>query len=85
MSKKNYKLDPAWYYDTSLFIAWDAALKITGVDLEPLTDPDRERCKRRSSMKYFAIESESESEIFRNRNWFPRSHYPPPPTKKKKK
>ena len=36
---KNYKLDPAWYY-TSPGIAWDAALKITGVELELLTDPD---------------------------------------------
>ena len=36
---KNYKLDPAWYY-TSPSIAWDAALKMTGVELELLTDPD---------------------------------------------
>ena len=36
---KNYKLDPAWYY-TSPGIAWDAALKITGIELELLTDPD---------------------------------------------
>ena len=36
---KNYKLDPAWYY-TSPGIAWDAALKMTGVELELLTDPD---------------------------------------------
>ena len=35
----NYKLDPAWYY-TSPGIAWDAALKMTGVELELLTDPD---------------------------------------------
>ena len=36
---KNYKLDPAWYY-TSPGIAWDVALKMTGVELELLTDPD---------------------------------------------
>ena len=36
---KNYKLDPAWYY-TSPGIAWDAALKMTGTELELLTDPD---------------------------------------------
>ena len=36
---KNYKLDPAWYY-TSPGIAWDAALKMTGVELELLTDSD---------------------------------------------
>ena len=36
---KNYKLDPAWYY-TSPGIAWKAALKMTGVELELLTDPD---------------------------------------------
>ena len=35
----NYKLDPAWYF-TSPGIAWDAALKMTGVELELLTDPD---------------------------------------------
>ena len=36
---KNYKLDPAWYYTTPS-IAWDAALKMTGIELELLTDPD---------------------------------------------
>ena len=36
---KNYKLDPAWYY-TSPGIVWDAALKMTGVELELLTDPN---------------------------------------------
>ena len=36
---KNYKLDPAHYY-TSPGLAWDAALKMTGVELELLTDPD---------------------------------------------
>ena len=36
---KNYKLDPAWYY-TSPGLTWDAALKMTGVELELLTDPD---------------------------------------------
>ena len=36
---KNYKLDPAWYF-ISPGIAWDAALKMTGVELELLTDPD---------------------------------------------
>ena len=36
---KNYKLDPAWYY-TAPGLAWDAALKITEVNLELLSDPD---------------------------------------------
>ena len=36
---ENYKLDPAWYY-TSPGLAWDAALKMTEVELELLTDPD---------------------------------------------
>ena len=35
----NYKLDPAWYY-TSPGLAWDAALRKTGVELELLSDPD---------------------------------------------
>ena len=36
---KQYKLDPAWYY-TAPGLAWDAALKLTGVQLELLSDPD---------------------------------------------
>ena len=36
--KENYKLDPAWYY-TSPGLAWDAMLKMTGVELELLSDP----------------------------------------------
>ena len=36
---KNYKLDPAHYY-TALGLAWDAALKITKVELELLSDID---------------------------------------------
>ena len=36
---KNYGLDPAWYY-TAPGLAWDAALKITEIKLELLTDPD---------------------------------------------
>ncbi|ELT88969.1 hypothetical protein CAPTEDRAFT_103875, partial [Capitella teleta] len=35
----HYGLDPAWYY-TAPGLAWDAALKITGVELELLTDVD---------------------------------------------
>ena len=35
----NYKLDPAWYY-TSPGLAWDAALKLTGIELELLSDYD---------------------------------------------
>ena len=35
----NYGLDPAWYY-TAPGLAWDAALKITDVKLELLSDPD---------------------------------------------
>ena len=35
----NYKLDPAWYY-TSPGLAWDAALKLTAIDLELLSDYD---------------------------------------------
>ena len=36
---ENFQLDPAWYY-TAPGLAWDAALKKTGVRLELLTDPD---------------------------------------------
>ena len=36
---ENCQLDPAWYY-TAPRLAWDAALKKTGVRLELLTDPD---------------------------------------------
>ena len=36
---KKYRLDPTHYY-TAPGLAWDAALKITGVELEPLSDPD---------------------------------------------
>jgi hypothetical protein len=36
---KHYKLDPAWYY-TAPGLAWDAALKLTGVELELLSDYD---------------------------------------------
>ena len=32
-------MDAAWYY-TAPGLAWDAALKMTGVELELLTDPD---------------------------------------------
>ena len=35
----NYRLNPAWYY-TAPALAWDAALKKTGVQLEFLKDPD---------------------------------------------
>ncbi|WAQ95244.1 hypothetical protein MAR_027934, partial [Mya arenaria] len=35
----NYNLDPAWYYKAP-GLAWDAALKLTKVELELLTDPD---------------------------------------------
>ena len=34
MSLKNYELDPAWY--TTPSVAWDAALKVTGAELELL-------------------------------------------------
>ena len=37
--KKIYKLDPCWYY-TAPGLSWDACLKLTGVKLELLTDPD---------------------------------------------
>ena len=36
---ENYELDPAWYF-TSPELAWDAALKITGVKLEFLSHVD---------------------------------------------
>ena len=46
---KIYGLDPAHYF-TSPGLSWDACLKITGVELELLTDPDMllmfERCIR---------------------------------------
>ena len=37
--QENYKLDPAWYY-TAPGLAWDAALKVTKVELELLADAD---------------------------------------------
>ena len=39
LCKKNYDLDPCWYY-TVPGLAWDACLKITKINLELLTDPD---------------------------------------------
>ena len=39
LCKKNYKLDPCWYY-TAPGLAWDACLKLTDIKLELLTDPD---------------------------------------------
>ena len=36
---KHYNLDPAYYF-TAPGIAWDAALKVTEVELELLSDPD---------------------------------------------
>jgi hypothetical protein len=36
---EHYKLDPAWYF-TSPGLAWDAALKLTRVELELITDYD---------------------------------------------
>ena len=35
----HYRLDPAWYLSASV-PAWDAALKMTKVQLELLSDPD---------------------------------------------
>ena len=37
--KRNYGLDPMWYY-TAPGLAWDAALKLTEVELELISDPD---------------------------------------------
>ncbi|CAB4017396.1 Hypothetical predicted protein, partial [Paramuricea clavata] len=37
--KTNYGLDPMWYY-TAPGLAWDAAPKLTGVELELISDPD---------------------------------------------
>ena len=37
--QENYGLDAAWYY-TAPGLAWDAALKVTKVELELLADPD---------------------------------------------
>ena len=46
---KIYNLDPAHYF-TAPGLSWDACLKITGVELELLTDPNMllmwERCIR---------------------------------------
>ena len=36
---ENYGLDPAWYY-TAPGLSWDAMLKITRLELDPITDPD---------------------------------------------
>ena len=35
----HYRLDPAWYFSAP-GLAWDAALKITKVQLKLLSDPD---------------------------------------------
>ena len=37
--QESYGLDPAWYY-TAPGLAWDAALKVTKVELDLLADPD---------------------------------------------
>ncbi|CAB4015716.1 Hypothetical predicted protein [Paramuricea clavata] len=37
--KTNYGLDPMWYY-TAPGLAWGAALKLTGVELDLLSDQD---------------------------------------------
>ena len=37
--RTNYGLDPMWYY-TAPGLAWDAALKLTGVELDLISDPD---------------------------------------------
>ncbi|CAB4000155.1 Hypothetical predicted protein [Paramuricea clavata] len=37
--KTNYGLDPMWYY-TAPVLAWDAVLKLTGVELDLISDPD---------------------------------------------
>jgi hypothetical protein len=37
--KINYGLDPLWY-NTAPGLAWDAALKLTEVELELISDPD---------------------------------------------
>ena len=37
--RTNYGLDPLWYY-TAPGLAWDAALKLTKVELELISDPD---------------------------------------------
>ncbi|CAB3991572.1 Hypothetical predicted protein, partial [Paramuricea clavata] len=37
--KTNYGLDPMWYY-TAPGLAWDAALILTGVELDLISDPD---------------------------------------------
>ena len=39
MYLNHYGLDPAWYF-SALGLAWDAALKITKVQLELLSDAD---------------------------------------------
>ena len=36
---ENYGLDPAWYY-TAPGLSWDAMLKITRLELDPIRDPD---------------------------------------------
>ena len=37
--KENYDLDPCWYY-TAPGLSWDACLKLTGIKLELLSDPN---------------------------------------------
>jgi hypothetical protein len=40
LTMKNYGLDPCWYF-TAPSVGWDAALKMSGIKLELLTDPEK--------------------------------------------
>ncbi|XP_067942840.1 uncharacterized protein [Watersipora subatra] len=73
-----YDLDPACYY-TAASLSWDAMLKTTGLEFDPITDPDKllffERCVRggvsmitkrhaKANNKYMKDYDESEPDSF---------------------
>jgi hypothetical protein len=64
--KTNYGLDPMWYY-TAPGLAWDAALKLTGVELDLISDP--------ASTKPTQTKSYTKScEYFQSKATLPRMH-----------
>jgi len=42
---RTHKLDPAYYFSLPQ-LSWDAMLKMTGIELDLLSDPDKERFEK---------------------------------------
>ena len=61
MCYTNYNLDPAHFY-TAPGLAWQAALKMSGVNLELLTDPDMHLFVERGTRGGIAMISHRHSE-----------------------